>query len=360
MEEIYDSKKDHNYGIDLVKIVSMIFVAVLHVLGQGGILNGCRPLSAQYETAWFIEIAAYCAVNCFALASGYLLFSHRFKIRRIVVLWLQVVFYTVLITYIFSKVRPAVVTGVEWRNAVLPVLSNQYWYFTAYVGMFFLTPFLNYGVESMDRHELRKLLIALFVVFSLIPTIRQHDIFGTDNGYSVIWLALLYCAGAYIRKYTIEDHINCGVCIAVYAGCSAFVWLSKRQLDLYPLILYGTKIRPNVFVSYTSPFIILESAALFLAFARFTCRNRVCTGIISFFSPLAFSVYLIHTNPLVWDYVMKFRYEKYIKLPFQIMTFRLCGSALCIWFLCSIADLPRYWLFRLIKSAAVHSRHRCK
>jgi hypothetical protein len=35
----------------------------------------------------------------------------RFRISRIVSLWLQVVFYTVLITYIFSKLHPAMVTA---------------------------------------------------------------------------------------------------------------------------------------------------------------------------------------------------------------------------------------------------------
>jgi hypothetical protein len=49
----------------------MLMVVVLHILGQGGVLKTARPLSVEYEIAWFLEILCYCAVNCYALISGY-------------------------------------------------------------------------------------------------------------------------------------------------------------------------------------------------------------------------------------------------------------------------------------------------
>ncbi|MDE6723424.1 MAG: hypothetical protein K2J55_04430, partial [Eubacterium sp.] len=60
-----------NYGIDLLRIVCMIMVPVLHVLGHGGLLEGAEILSVKYEFVWFLEAAAFCAVNCYALISGY-------------------------------------------------------------------------------------------------------------------------------------------------------------------------------------------------------------------------------------------------------------------------------------------------
>ena len=42
-----------NYGIDLLRIVSMLMIPILHILGHGGILNGSQVLSAHNETAWF-------------------------------------------------------------------------------------------------------------------------------------------------------------------------------------------------------------------------------------------------------------------------------------------------------------------
>ena len=65
-------KTERNYGIDLFRIVSMIMVLVLHVLGQGHAIYA-EVFSANFYTGWFLETAAYGAVNCFGLISGYLI-----------------------------------------------------------------------------------------------------------------------------------------------------------------------------------------------------------------------------------------------------------------------------------------------
>ena len=52
-----------NYGIDLLKMTSMLMVVFLHLLGGGGILDGLEQLSLGYEMMWLLETACYCAVN---------------------------------------------------------------------------------------------------------------------------------------------------------------------------------------------------------------------------------------------------------------------------------------------------------
>ena len=69
--------------IDLFRIIATLLVIVLHVLGKGGILNNAAPDSAAYWTAWFLEICAYCAVNCFALISGYVMADKTVEIKSI-------------------------------------------------------------------------------------------------------------------------------------------------------------------------------------------------------------------------------------------------------------------------------------
>lgn len=60
-----------NSGIDLLRIISMIMIVTLHLLGHGGILNNLEPFTSGHYSAWTLEIIAYCAVNCYALISGY-------------------------------------------------------------------------------------------------------------------------------------------------------------------------------------------------------------------------------------------------------------------------------------------------
>lgn len=40
-----------NYGIDLLRIVSMFYVVILHSLGIGGVLKSAVPGSSQFEVA---------------------------------------------------------------------------------------------------------------------------------------------------------------------------------------------------------------------------------------------------------------------------------------------------------------------
>ena len=73
-----------NVNVDLFRIIATILVVLLHVLGQGGILQNSSQNSAVHWVAWFLEIFAYCAVNCFALISGYIMVNKSIKLKNII------------------------------------------------------------------------------------------------------------------------------------------------------------------------------------------------------------------------------------------------------------------------------------
>ena len=118
-------------------------------------------------------------------------------------LWLQVAFYSVGFTALWGMLMPGSVGITDLLHALMPVTYQyvDYWYFTAYFGLFFLIPLLNHLVRTMPRRQLRTMLVVLVLVFSVFPTITRHDRFYLANGYSVWWLAILYLIGGYIRQY---------------------------------------------------------------------------------------------------------------------------------------------------------------
>ena len=65
------TEKKRNYGIDLLRMLSMFMIVNLHVLGQGGAMVRIVGDEAGYYAAWFLETCAYCAVDCYGLISGY-------------------------------------------------------------------------------------------------------------------------------------------------------------------------------------------------------------------------------------------------------------------------------------------------
>ena len=74
--------EQRNRGIDLLRMTAMWMVVILHILNKGGVLAAAAPLSAGQGTARLLETAAYCAVNCFALITGYVGVNVPYRISR--------------------------------------------------------------------------------------------------------------------------------------------------------------------------------------------------------------------------------------------------------------------------------------
>ena len=56
-----EKKHEKNYGIEWLRILSMYMVAVLHTLGQGGILGSFKQGDLSFSIAWFLAIKRVCA-----------------------------------------------------------------------------------------------------------------------------------------------------------------------------------------------------------------------------------------------------------------------------------------------------------
>ena len=85
-----ESKKERNYGVDLLRIFSMLMVVTLHVLGKGDLLynKNLEIFSQKYNLLWILEIASFGAVNLYALISGYVSIKSKHKYTNLVVLCL--------------------------------------------------------------------------------------------------------------------------------------------------------------------------------------------------------------------------------------------------------------------------------
>lgn len=93
-------KKDRNYGIDLLRLISMFMVVILHVLGNGGILASTTNLSLKGEVYWALEILCYGAVNIYAIISGYVGYKTKHKVSHLITLSLQIAFFAIMVTII--------------------------------------------------------------------------------------------------------------------------------------------------------------------------------------------------------------------------------------------------------------------
>ena len=324
----------------------MLMVVILHILGAGGVLNAGTILSGQYETAYFLEIAAYCAVNCYALISGYVGVSAKYKYSNIAILWLRVIFYTVLITALFAVVFPESVSKGLVIRAFFPVTCGTYWYFTAYVVLFLFIPFLNLALKNLTKKQLKILLSIIFFVICVWNTgtvTVLGDTFKINAGYSAWWLIILYLFGGYIRLYGMKNQMSKWKWLAGYGMAVFLTWLFKFGIEKFTDFSMG-----NMLMSYTSFTIVLAAICLLKYFSEVHIPERA-RSVIKFVAPLSFSVYIIHSQPLIWEYLIKNRFSEYIKLAAWKIPLTVIATAIIIFIVCILADYIREVIFRIFK-----------
>lgn len=340
-----------NYGIDFLRIISMAMVVMLHILGNGGIKDNTEVLSVNFFIANLFETLSYGAVNCFAMISGYVGISSEFRYSGIITLWRRVFFYTAGITLIYGILKPEILSGDIIFSSLLPVVSNHYWYFTSYFCLFFFTPYINKVINSLEKKELDKLALTLLILFSFVPVIMNDDLFVTKNGYSVIWLAVLYIFGAYIKKRDLASVISKRKHIPylIYWGCIAITYISIISYGLISRQVSG-KIE-SALLNYTSPTILVSSAMLVLIFSQMKLKRL--TGVIKILSPLSFSVYIIHCHDLLWR-LMSNRLTGMAALPAPFFVLAVAGCVIAVYAGCSLIDFLRELAERKLKL-----RHHC-
>lgn len=340
--------QERNYGLDALRVLTMFMVVILHILTGGGLLGETARFTSQYEAGWFLQCAAFCAVDVFALISGYVWVNAKYRYRNILELWLQVIFYTVSITALFQIFSPSTVSALEWLKALFPIMFNQYWYFSSYTALFLFIPLLNCILKQMEIGQLKRCLGWILFSFSCMQTLFYSDAFGTNDGYSAIWLMILYLLGGYIRRCERCKHSSAAwVALGGYFLCISVTWLSKLLIELLTLGILGEVRAGNLFISYKSPTILMASICLLLFFERIRIAP-VLESMIRQLSPLAFGVYLIHNNPLISKCLLRGRFAGFACFPWPLEILAVLAAAILISATCYAIDFARQKLFQTL------------
>ncbi len=100
------------------------------------------------------------------------------------------------------------------------------------------------------------------------------------------------------------------------------------------------------FVNYNFPFILIASVSLLLFFSRLSLTHY--ESLIRLASPLAFSVYLIQCQDLIWKHLFNNAFTWVANLPAWLLPFVIISMSLLVYVSCSFIDYTRLLLFRLM------------
>ncbi|MCR1901984.1 acyltransferase family protein [Ligilactobacillus apodemi] len=333
-----------NYGIDLLRIVSMYMIVLNHVLLIGGVIGQATQLGTgtfNYKLSWLLDIICYGAVNCYALISGYVGVTSRYKPQNIIRLWLQVLFYSVVLNVAVVALVPGLKLSKEDILAMfMPISYQRYWYFSAYFVLFLFIPLLNYLLNTLSRASLQKMLFMLIMIFSFGETFifRVKDFLALNSGYSALWLLVLYLIGDYIRLYDWN-----------LWHADRLVFSGLVLLSFICFLAFGGEAgHGRVLVNYPAPTILLMAIALLAYFKDLKLDPRSIKWIKGF-APLTFGVYLIHLQPMVAVHLIQGRFSSLAKEAPLILLVDVVGGSLLIYLGCSLLEKLRQVLFSLLR-----------
>lgn len=339
-----------HYGIDLLRILSMLMVLILHILGHGGILDATLPGSPHYIAAWVLECAVFCAVNCYALITGYVMINGKYRYTNLVLLWLQVVLINIVGKIPFYLADPSSVNIFNPLISLFPASRMDYWYFSSYFFLYLLIPVLNHAIHSINRRQAKVLCIIIIVAFSILPTVMNVDASGLGDGYSTIWLMLMYLLGACIRKFGFGTNIKSWILIVGYAlsVLVSVVFLLLLPLDIFSIlrIVWDN----DMLIQYISPTVLFCGIALLLLFLRIHISRQWIIKIIQLLSPVSFGVYILHCQAQIVGFLFKEkRFAAFIQYPIPLMIGAVLLSAVVLFLLFAAIDKLRLMLFDALK-----------
>jgi surface polysaccharide O-acyltransferase-like enzyme len=158
------------------------------------------------------------------MISGYLLCEKQFNTKRIITIWIQVFFYSVLLMCAVVVIGEEPFSVISMIKALLPISGNQYWFARVYIGLYLLMPFINKFILSLNKKNYQAFLLICFVIFSLwrsfIPFAKTLN---SEGGNSIIWFVILYCFAAYIKlygfskKWTVKKQMVCVATLLLFS-----------------------------------------------------------------------------------------------------------------------------------------------
>lgn len=296
-----------NIGLDILRILSMIFVLTLHYLGAGGILEEVSFGTFEYVVSWGIEGYAFAGVNCFVLITGYFMSDKKWKLSGIVRLFIHILFYSICCYIVSVIIAPS--TFKYYLSSIIhvltPALSGEWWYVSCYIQLFFLMPILNAAIVYMDKKTYRMSLVVLLMITSLMPTFGIWKSAEWCTGNDVLWFVTLYLISAYIKKYNVT--INSTKSLVIYFLSGGMMVISRLLVANLTLYILGSIKGENLMYTYNSILTVVMAISLFMCTKNISIKSPMIQKIITVLSQYSFGVYLWHANPniskLLFQYI---------------------------------------------------------
>lgn len=347
-----EHKKQRNCGVDCLRIVAMFAIVLQHCILHSGILHEQNILSVKYGLVDLVIFFCFGAVNTYLLISGYININTKYKPSRIMYLWIEVVFYNLVITIISTLILKTRVTADTILRIFTPLVHHEYWFFTRYTLLFLLMPIINMIAHKMSKKCYRIFLVVIYVLFCFVaPIVKKYtdiDIFILKSGYSTVWFVAMYMTGAYFGLHFTPEKRKKIAYLIGFVVFSLFLYLDNAFIPAFFKQYKNTEISCTLSVyPYISPFTVPAVVFIFMLFINMKLKNGIKRFACSV-GPLTFGVYLIHDNWIIREYVVS-KVPQILARNFEnslVIWIVLC--AMLLFFVCLLIEFAVQFLFKKV------------
>lgn len=286
-----ENKKVRESNIELLRIVSMVMIILFHMTQY---LNIYRTGTIQNQVLGTILTSmGMIGVNIFVLITGYFYIDKNIGVKKILKLWLQVLFYSIIMMLTCKILNLRDISNYSMIKTFIPISYANYWFISAYFILYILIPIINEIAKKINKKTYEKLLIIVTFFFSIVYTYLYKSYYTVNiQGLSALsWLIYLYLVAGYIKLYGIKFLENKKIVLnsiiaifTIYIGLLIFVNLKINSKKIW------------YFMCMNSFFVLILAILIFSLFKNIKIKSN---KVINYFGGLTFAVYLIHENDLI-------------------------------------------------------------
>ncbi len=327
-------------NFELLSIMCMLSIIGIHVYTQTNASRLTIDNGLNYIFIVFIAYGGRLVCNCYVMIGAWFLTESDFKAERVVNLWLEVFFYSVIITVVCRVLGVGDASFIKLVQSFFPVFGRPVWFAAEYICLLLLSPFMNKFLLK-DIVSCKKLLIIMGTL--IIGCATAFPVEHTTPAFSELtWFCFLYLLIGYLKRCPLQWCNKKKDCW-IWAGMS-YVSLCLIYIicDTVEAIRGRGMIATYYMEHYESLGGFLCSLLLFYA-----VKNTLIpyNKGINKFGNCTFAVYVIHQVPAFYPFLWNgiFHVNEWVDTIYFIGY--LVMMELIIFIICCIVDSARKCIF---------------
>lgn len=329
--------KERDSNIELYRIIVMLAIVAHHFVVNSGLLEVMyeNPTDIRTSYLWLLGMWGKTGINCFVLITGWFMCTSRITLRKFLKLFLEIVFYNIVIGSIFY------VSGYQdfsWGGLlrmIWPVWKVSDGFISCYLLFFLFIPFLNILIGNMTR---KQHLLLLMLCLGIYTGLGSMPFCKVSINY-VTWFIVLYILGSFISIYPAE----------IYERRSFWGWMTVCSTILSMVSVF---VISRISINHTYFFVadsykILAVVVAICSFFWFKNLDIKQSKVINTIASSTFGVLLIHANS---DTMRRWLWRDVLDnvgqydADFLHLVLTSCGSIVGVFAVCVVLDQVRIHL----------------